>query len=380
MPGAVTCLWILTPLTASLSLVIVVVAMTTNCWLVTEESMLNPRYNGTGDRDYLPKRTVSGLWIICANNPGENEMHCTNIEYFSKEEYSPDPNDSTMAIPYAVTRSAIFFVSASLLLLCGEFCCLCGHLARHRRLLTFVAGVIFIISGLLMLIGLVMYISVFKAEVGSKLRPRSQLQPPMFTFRYGYSFLLYVSGFMSSEAAGTCAVLLYIYWTQRDWASKRLELYSINHRRKSNPSPLEDHQPPAYPGAVYQCRRHPYYPQPVIDNNHLDAVSPGGAARRVYLDSDRGSPQLSVHGGVSTVSAAYYPYPCPWEVSCDVPWDPGLPRDITVSTTADINCDDIGDFSPHPDFVTFDMDPVPPLGTISRTRQDLETLRRTTPV
>ncbi|KAG8255352.1 regulation of AMPA receptor activity protein [Homalodisca vitripennis] len=84
--------------------------------------------------------------------------------------------------------------------------------------------------------------------------------------------------------------------------------------------------------------------------------------------------------GVSTVSAAYYPYPCPWEVSCDVPWDPGLPRDITVSTTADINCDDIGDFSPHPDFVTFDMDPVPPLGTISRTRQDLETLRRTTPV
>ncbi|KAG8255354.1 regulation of AMPA receptor activity protein [Homalodisca vitripennis] len=31
---------------------------------------------------------------------GENEMHCTNIEYFSKEEYSPDPNDSTMAIPY----------------------------------------------------------------------------------------------------------------------------------------------------------------------------------------------------------------------------------------------------------------------------------------
>lgn len=42
------------------------------------------------------------------------------------------------------------------------------------------------VAGLLMLIGLVMYISVFKAEVGSKLRPRSQLQPPIFTFRYGY--------------------------------------------------------------------------------------------------------------------------------------------------------------------------------------------------
>ncbi|KAG8255353.1 regulation of AMPA receptor activity protein [Homalodisca vitripennis] len=228
----------------------------------------------------------------------------------------------SMRFLHAVTRSAIFFVSASLLLLCGEFCCLCGHLARHRRLLTFVAGVIFIISGLLMLIGLVMYISVFKAEVGSKLRPRSQLQPPMFTFRYGYSFLLYVSGFMSSEAAGTCAVLLYIYWTQRDWASKRLELYSINHRRKSNPSPLEDHQPPAYPGAVYQCRRHPYYPQPVIDNNHLDAVSPGGAARRVYLDSDRGSPQLSVHGQLS----------CSLRIAIELVLVPTLPN-LTVCWT-----------------------------------------------
>lgn len=72
MPGgreaAVTCLWVVTPLTASLSLVIVTVAVTTNHWLITEESMLNPHYNGTGDRDYLPKHTISGLFILCYNN------------------------------------------------------------------------------------------------------------------------------------------------------------------------------------------------------------------------------------------------------------------------------------------------------------------------
>lgn len=72
MPGgreaAVTCLWVVTPLTASLSLVIVTVAVTTNHWLITEESMLNPYYNGTGDRDYLPKHTISGLFILCYNN------------------------------------------------------------------------------------------------------------------------------------------------------------------------------------------------------------------------------------------------------------------------------------------------------------------------
>lgn len=38
------------------------------------------------------------------------------------------------------------------------------------------------LSGLLMLVGMVMYISVFKAEVGSKLRPRSSFQvSPIFS-------------------------------------------------------------------------------------------------------------------------------------------------------------------------------------------------------
>jgi hypothetical protein len=65
---AVTCLWILTPLTATLSLVIVCIAMTTNHWLHTEEKMNNPSYNGTGERDYLSKYTVSGLWTLCYTN------------------------------------------------------------------------------------------------------------------------------------------------------------------------------------------------------------------------------------------------------------------------------------------------------------------------
>jgi hypothetical protein len=30
---------------------------------------------------------------------GEMDLQCFNIDYFPKEEYSPDPNDSTMAIP-----------------------------------------------------------------------------------------------------------------------------------------------------------------------------------------------------------------------------------------------------------------------------------------
>jgi hypothetical protein len=65
---AITCLWILTPLATTISLVIVCIAMTTNQWLHTEEKMNNPNYNGTGERDYLSKYTVSGLWTLCYTN------------------------------------------------------------------------------------------------------------------------------------------------------------------------------------------------------------------------------------------------------------------------------------------------------------------------
>lgn len=30
---------------------------------------------------------------------GDQLMTCSNIDYFSGEEYHPDPNDSTLAIP-----------------------------------------------------------------------------------------------------------------------------------------------------------------------------------------------------------------------------------------------------------------------------------------
>lgn len=61
-------LWVLTPLAATISVVVVIVAMLTNQWLHTEEKMNNPSYNGTGEKDYLSKMTISGLWMFCFTN------------------------------------------------------------------------------------------------------------------------------------------------------------------------------------------------------------------------------------------------------------------------------------------------------------------------
>lgn len=65
-------------------------------------------------------------------------------------------------------------------------------------------------AGLIMLIGIIMYISLFKSEIGSKLRPRSMFQPPLFTYRYGHSFILFIVGCISAEMVGTLNFFLFI--------------------------------------------------------------------------------------------------------------------------------------------------------------------------
>jgi large-conductance mechanosensitive channel len=63
------------------------------------------------------------------------------------------------------------------------------------------------VAGLLMLSGLIMFISIFKSEVFHKLRP-TRLEPA-FTFSYGHSFILYVIGFIVVELAGILNVCFF---------------------------------------------------------------------------------------------------------------------------------------------------------------------------
>lgn len=123
---AIRILRLLTPLAASMAMGTVTLGLTTSHWLYSEEKMTNPKFNRTGDPEleYLSKFTSSGLWTLCYTNrefiassfqslrfsahddsfayeciAGELERQCFNIDYFPVEEYSPDPNDSTLSIP-----------------------------------------------------------------------------------------------------------------------------------------------------------------------------------------------------------------------------------------------------------------------------------------
>ncbi|XP_066584317.1 uncharacterized protein stg1 [Prorops nasuta] len=340
-------------ISAMLSLFVVTVAISTGEWLLTEEKLPKTSSNDSAEPD--SKVTYSGLWRVCVAISSRMEYECSSIDYFPNEEYSPDPSDSTMAIPYAVTKSAMFFFAATSLLVIAEVCYFAAHVTHPKhRLCVFIAGVVFIVSGLLMLVGMVMYISIFKAEVGSKLRPRSSFQGPPFTYKYGFSFLLYVSGFITTEVAGTYAIFLYISWHQQELVKRGstrknyAEVYHLDNHRIQHSNHV------ALSHGSFLCERHQkryFFSRDSVDHVDFDEFLP--------------PPQnLDCH-----------------EYSCQ------FPRDLTtqtVSTTADVLQEEAEDYSPsgqQHEFVTFNLEeqlPPPPL--LRGSDWAFDTLRRTTPV
>uniref|UniRef100_A0ABM2B8V5 Voltage-dependent calcium channel gamma-5 subunit n=1 Tax=Anopheles coluzzii TaxID=1518534 RepID=A0ABM2B8V5_ANOCL len=261
--------WMLmiTPVVSSFSLALVIAAVVGPQWLLTEEKIpVTTYHNNTHGQStltpitsinsvhnqqqlniqhphlipatkddlsgaFLTKYTKSSLWMLCSkysggtapgqsqHQMGGDEFQCSSIDYFPTEGYSPDPNDSTNAIPYTVTHSSPFFLASNGVLIVSYGLFLVAMCSTKHKICYFVSGVLFIISGLLMLIGLIMYISILKAEIGSKLRPRSSLQAPQFSFRYGQSFLLYVFGFIITELSGILNVLIYSNVQQDEYDS-----------------------------------------------------------------------------------------------------------------------------------------------------------------
>lgn len=87
---------------------------------------------------------------------------------------------------------------------------------------------VFYFPGLIMMIGIIMYISAFKSQVGHKLRYLTIHHTPRMSYSYGYSFALYLSGFIAAELAGTSAVYLFLRWYQKDWVTQ------VNERAKAD--------------------------------------------------------------------------------------------------------------------------------------------------
>ncbi|XP_050298384.1 voltage-dependent calcium channel gamma-4 subunit [Anthonomus grandis grandis] len=410
--------WFLVPFLSVFSVASVLVSISTQGWLNTLERMPNPAYNGSGDMEFLFKRTVSGLFSYCYTNPGDDNFHCKRIDYFAQD-YSPDIQDSTLVIPYVVSKVAIFFLLASCTMTAAFVCSVLGQCVRYRGVYTFVSGLLFVLTGLLMLLGLIVYIALFKAEVGSKLRSVSAIRPPLFEYTYGYSFFLYIVGLIATNFAGLGCIFLFMYRVQYHWKRKYFD-----ELRKGNRAPSITNLPrivdPPLP-VEYPCRRHPYY---YVNSNSTLTFPRSPARNRIPLPPKdtsatvRESP-CSLHRmrfhqstpSLKDVATSFYDFPPPPTISYQFDEhfsnrDRAMSRDVTlntVSTTADVNLDDLpepyfDEYSPSlpHEFVTFDLDEPLPVraqsivsinsrsgnngGGGARKNFECDNMRRTTPV
>ncbi|KAK9888228.1 hypothetical protein WA026_000497 [Henosepilachna vigintioctopunctata] len=329
---------------------------------------------------------------------GETLYECSRIDFFSKEQYSPDPADSALAIPYTITKTVIFFIFASLLLSTAYMFSILGQCAKNRTVYTFVSGVIFTIAGLVMLLGLIMYISVFKSEIGSKLRAKSHFSPAPFVYWYGYSFLLYIVGLVSTQISGIASIFLFIHKIRFEW---RHELYQEMKKGKkkvnrSNNTPHED------TSLHHHCRRHP---EAYVNSNSAMYFPTLPQKRYFFSKEPLSDSPCSVHRVPKSQSnsvkdlSTFYDFPPPPTISYQFEENFNreslrhLPRDMTantISTTADVNCDIMGEhfeeYSPsiqhELEFVTFNLDQPLPLRSqsIVSINSKNDPLRRTTPV
>jgi len=167
--------------------------------------------------EFHTKRTTSGLWIICISKVGDHNLSCSPINYFPVDKYRPDDQDSTHAIPYSARNSSTYFILSFIFLLTGEFFFIITFLKSSKKIFAFLSGVSFVVGGLITLVGIINYISIFKAEVGNKLYSRSMLAEPVFTYNYGYSFAVLILSFLLSELTGICAIFQFIYYHQYKW-------------------------------------------------------------------------------------------------------------------------------------------------------------------
>ncbi|CAB4065884.1 unnamed protein product [Lepeophtheirus salmonis] len=194
----------LTPIMSLMSFICFLVAFISPYWIFVEEKFPNKNrtvlFGPNASIEYFQRNSYGGLWTICSSSYMNHELTCRYIEYFSSRSYEPDPYDSSLVIPYSILNSAGFIFTA----------------------------------GLLLFIGQIVFIAVFKTEVGGKLVPKTPLSPPLVSYKYGCSFTLLILSFLLSELTGTFAIFYFIYHYQYKWSCK--ELPSYNHNKSKTDS------------------------------------------------------------------------------------------------------------------------------------------------
>ncbi|XP_041797992.1 voltage-dependent calcium channel gamma-7 subunit isoform X1 [Chelmon rostratus] len=193
-------LTILSTVFGACGLLLVGVAVSTDYWLIMVEGIILQQNQSMEVKMALH----SGLWRVCFVAGSENGR-CVASEYFTEPDIEITTENTANILK--MVRTATPFPMVSLLFVFTAFVISnIGHIRPQRTILAFVSGIFFILSGLSLVVGLVLYISSINDEVMN--RPREPEQ--FFNYHYGWSFAFAASSFLLKEGAGVMSVYLFM--------------------------------------------------------------------------------------------------------------------------------------------------------------------------
>ncbi|XP_006787582.1 voltage-dependent calcium channel gamma-5 subunit isoform X1 [Archocentrus centrarchus] len=190
------------------------IAVSTDYWLYLEEGVILPLNQSTEMRMSLH----SGLWRVCflaekqpsrqvlsQSKPGEENGRCFTIEYVMPTNVQMT-SESTVSVLKMIRSSTPFPLVSLFFMFIGFVLSNIGHIRPHRTILAFVSGIFFILSGLSLVVGLVLYIS----NINDEMLNRTKTNEAYFSYKYGWSFAFAAISFLLTETAGVMSVYLFM--------------------------------------------------------------------------------------------------------------------------------------------------------------------------
>ncbi|KAM6904906.1 voltage-dependent calcium channel gamma-5 subunit [Xenentodon cancila] len=176
------------------------VAVSTDYWLYLEEGVIMPLNQSTDIKTSLH----SGLWRVCFL-AGEESGRCFTIEYIMPMNIQLT-SESTVNVLKMIRSATPFPVVSLFFMFIGFVLNNIGHVRPHRTILAFVSGIFFILSGLALVVGLVLYIS----SINDEMLNRTKSSEAHFSYKYGWSFAFAAISFLLTESAGVMSVYLFM--------------------------------------------------------------------------------------------------------------------------------------------------------------------------
>ncbi|XP_070188497.1 voltage-dependent calcium channel gamma-5 subunit-like [Littorina saxatilis] len=197
---------------ASASVAVLSLAVSTDSWLHTREKLPIPTLPSTEGSPMQMNdswiRVWAGMWRVCMEMEDFPDLSktCMEISYEAGGSRGENMTMTSITIVASARKSVALPVMALIVSLIGTIFTFWGNVRRDVR--TLVGAICYVLAGLALAVGMILYISAVNDEVGY--RTSTMQEEGGFSYAYGWSFFTAGVGFLASEMAAVVGVTLFL--------------------------------------------------------------------------------------------------------------------------------------------------------------------------